>query len=796
MAGLRYKSHFDSSNGAKYRIAIYDTEFLGDGPGQFCTGPEGFELSYEGNTDDIWKPFVPSRLEFKFNVEDSIDEAFVIDCATGEPNRFKVFVTESSSAGDGTNALFWQGFVQGEGITITDEYYPIEVSLAASDIAFFKDIEYSASGDPITGEKTAIETVLNVLEIAGHNDFYNDGVHTFDEILTSTIDWRGVTMATGGDPMTLTAIDQWTFYGYNSQNSLTFKNCQQVIEEVCKLFGARFFQSKGKFRLSQPDGLIETTQRFYTYDVAGALANSGTVADTFDIDRVDLYEMSGGSTTFAPGIKWVEREYKYRRNYLEGRSADQDTPLSVNLGDIPLLSYIVSSQAPRFTLKFNITYKILDIPDIGTGGPLGLGWIPKNQTTDYLNFVPLWRMNFRGVGETDGYTWHFSQAMAERDPWGFEHSGPSLYNHIVGSKKEWIEERPQYSGWSPVLPRWQRADQYDISELYFEIIDEEDYPIIPAEVDYGTYVPEERTINVELTIPYFGSPSIPQNIDDLLIDFDIHDLYNRYNEQWTRQSVTPIDLADYVEWKIDSFELIVHGDTLEEKPETGRKYRVTSPDGYRKTKELPACELVSLDKRTWHSIRVYTGSIWTDSQFWYRGTDSANFVLLNYLSCREAVAMNRGGLRLYQGSLVDLGQNTPAFHNPLTKGSNRFMMVQGTFSASMDEWRSLTMIQLLRDATSLTYEQLKTDGLPSGGALPSGNYSSNNNSGDAIDTGYRIPDYEFASAVTGSSYTITEFELSEASGLDASGINLNLWVFQDATKLSYPTGYTIDFSTN
>ena len=107
------------------------------------------------------------------------------------------------------------------------------------------------------------------------------------------------------------------------------------------------------------------------------------------------------------------------------------------------------------------------------------------------------------------------------------------------------------------------------------------------------------------------------------------------------------------------------------------------------------------------------------------------------------------------------------------------------------------MYQLLRNDADLTYEQLKTDGLPSGGALPSGNYSSNNatNQGEG-ESSTRVPDYEFASGVTGSSYTITEFDVTFLSADDASGININLWVYQDATKLNYPLGYTIDFSTN
>ena len=783
MGALRYKSEFQSLAGRRYVVNIWDDEHEGS-VSEFCLGPEGFELSYEGSTEDMFKAFIPSRLEFIFNVEDVNADTFIYQVATAEPSRFKIFVTDSPASGDGTENLFWQGFVQGEGINIADEYYPYEVKLAAGDIGFFKDLEFTDSGNPASGYYTAVEVLQQVLTIAGHDEFY--AAHGFDDILETSVEWRGAVMASAGDPMDLTRIDGNTYFTYIDNTTFTYNNCQQVVEDLARLFGARFFQSQGKFRLSQIDNLVEDDQDIYTYTIS-ANSGSGTRDARKTIDRIELFETAGGAWSFVPGVKYAEREYKFRRNYLEGLQANSATAERF-IKRIPNFSFVAFTEVPRYTLKFTIKYRIKEYDGSSMQSPFNGTALqryatPKSGQINTYNLVPLWRMTFKGTSPTDNYDYHYTHAAAEI-PAGIRLGGITNFKKLIGSKKEWPLILYQ-------IPGWRRADVWDEEFLYFEIIDEEDYEIPITEYFDGDYLPTERTINVELQL----TPLALMNagLEDITFKLELHDVWNRY---YQRSVIDMSQTFEDIEWSVDDFELIAHGNLIEQNPETGRKYRVTSPDNYRKKEEMDASSLIALNKKTWHSVEVYTNTAaWVDGLAWKRGTEDAR--LLNYLSIQQQVAMNRSGLRLYQGGLISTSENVPYYYNTLVKGSIRYMMLQGTFVPRFDEWRNLQVLQLLRDIDGLAYQELKSAEYQSkSSSLPGGNYTPSSLSSDSEGGGYYAPQYEFASAQNGSTYEVLGFALDNASGLDASGVNTLLMVYQDATKLNYPIGYTIDFATN
>ena len=805
MGALRYKSEFQSLAGRRYIVNIWDDEHEGS-VREFCLGPEGFELSYEGSTEDMFKAFIPSRLEFTFNVEDTIADTFIYQVATAKPSRFKIYVTDGPASGDGSENLFWQGFIQGEGISIADDYYPYEVKLAAGDIGFFKDVEFKKSGGPASGYFTAVELLQDALQYTGHNDFYGGLVHNFDEILETSMEWRAVGMASAGDPLELVQIDGKTFFSQVDTNTYTYKNCQHVVDNVARLFGARFFQSAGKFRLAQIDNLVESAQDIYTYTI-GTPVGSGTRDARKTINRIELFETAGGAWSFIPGLKYAEREYVFGRNWMQGVKCDQDNPLSFVIGDIPILNYLfISGQPPRFTLKFNITYQIVKVPDRSLIEDAITSWSWKDG---YIDMVPLWEMQLYGTGKTSGDKYYFSQAMSKQPNVGLTVASFPYYKERVDTKNTWkfSYTKPDWRLYvlDDPIAEAERIDKVNDVVKFFDIIDENEYRVNvwPPDGMFNTdgtptskYVPESRTVSVELAIPSFGG-NIGEDVEDLTIELNIQDIYNRWFRQWASQGPAK-DLADYIEWSVDSFEFYVHGATIEEQPETARKYRVTSPDGYRRTEELPQNELLSLDKRTWHHVRVDSGGgVMIDPVGWQRGAEEEQ--QLNYLSVQQAVAMNRAGLRLYQGGLIDKSGQIPHYHNTLVKGSLRYMILQGTVVARFDEWRTLQMVHLERDISGLTYEEIKSGSAPaSSNSLPGGNYSTNNNpsTGEPSGGALKIPIYEFASGQTGSTYSLIEIDLSGASAFDNGSINQNLMVFQDATKLNYPLGYTIDFATN
>jgi hypothetical protein len=788
MGALRYKSEFQSIAGHRYVVNIWDDEHEGTAR-EFCLGPEGFELSYEGSTDDMFKAFIPSRLEFTVNVEDGIAETFITQLAQSEPNRFKIFITDGPATGDGTEYLYWQGFIQGEGISIADEYYPYEVRLAAGDMGYFKDVEYASANLPITGDMTVKDTLLEVLDICGHKDFYTGLAHSFDDILETSVEWRGLGMASGGDSMVLTEINQWTFFEYLKDGKYAYQSCQTVVEELAKIFGARFYQSGGKFRFAQIDNLVESTQDYYVYNLFGLETASGSIDTALTIDRQDLYQMAGGATQFVAGAKYSEREYVFRRNFLEGLNADNAT-VSRFIGDIKLLNYVIATQTPRFTLRFAIKYRIKEYDGSSLQSPFnGMAFsrytTPKQGEVDTFNLVPLWRMKLKATGETNNKTYYYSQSASEVIN-GIENTGLSQYKKLIGTKVNWIQILYQIQAWRP-------DDALPPEYLHYEIIDEEDYSIGVNEYFDLEYVPYDRVVNVELTLPTVWGNILSQNLKDVEFELKLHRVYNRYFNRWTGSQ--PSYTTEDIDWSVDNFELIVHGDALEERPETGVKYRASSSTSFRKKIELPSCRVAAVNSRTWHSVRVYTGTAWIDSISWLRPGGSAS--LLNHLSVREAIAMNRQGIKLYTGSLVSTSESIPKYHNVIVKNSVKYLNLQSTFNARMDEWRNVNMIELVRDGDGLTLETLLSQsGVGGGSSLPGGNYSPNSPTSDSGGGALALPQYEFASGLGGDSYEVINFSLDAASGLDASGVNQTLMVFQDATKLNYPLGFTIDFANN
>jgi len=278
---------------------------------------------------------------------------------------------------------------------------------------------------------------------------------------------------------------------------------------------------------------------------------------------------------------------------------------------------------------------------------------------------------------------------------------------------------------------------------------------------------------------------------DAYFEVGLHDVYNRWEKD--KISTYMISEPSDLEYTVDSFELVTHGQFLEEKPETGRNYRALNDEAFRKVVVTESSTLPALEKRTWHSLRVWDGAKWTDSQFWYRGTDTAGIVQLGHLATREHMGLMKQGRRIYQGNLIDTAGNAPPIHMPVTIGSTKYTIIQGRYVAGTDEWNNLHLFEVSRDVAGITFDEARTDTMPSF-SLPGGNYSFNSGGGGSDDTGQM--QYEFASGVNGSSYEVQGFSLNGLSGMLASGVNLNLTLFQDTTRLNYPMGYTIDFGNN
>lgn len=788
MGATRYISQFTSHAGQNWQLKIWDRDFSG-ASASMCVGPEGFELSYDGDTSNIFKPVITSRLEWSFNVDTTASESFITDVATGDPDRFRVVVTKGTGGSDYDSSLYWQGFIQGEGITIDDIALPYPVKMAASDISFFSEIDFSgASGMPVTGNQTMTDWMLGgVLDFPGYRAWPTDGVYSGFSFFRHNINWRGNEMASTGDPFNLCQVDGHTFYKYDKANAISFSNCFDVAGEISKFFGCRFFQSDGTFWLQQIDDLNESTSTVYEYNHAIDLVSTTTGSDlSIDVDRANLYQMAGGSTSFLPGIKRVDKRLNFRRNYLEGQSADQDNPLSFAwTPSIPVLDgYVNNVQAPQFTLKFQIKYAFFTEPRSNAGDVI---WPRPGEN---IGVMPIWRLKFAGDGDSDGLEWTYSRYFTHL----LESYAPSYYKTVLANAGN-LKNVYIYPGW---LDETVSVSAY---QDYYEIIppDEYTFPINEAGDDYEF---TEQTMEVELNIPYFANGStfnnanystIIQGLENGSITLELYGFFNRWYTQWNNTNP-----EDYMNWSVENFELYVHGDSYEKELLSKVNFRVESDSSNREKVELESGGLCVIDKRTWHTVEVWDGAEYVNSPLWYRApyTGLGDLILMNYLPAREAIGHRYRGIRLYQGGLLSVDpDNTPSFHNVITKDSLRWIPVQGTFVASYDEWRNLSMVELTRDISDLTFEEIQEEGESGGYSISGGGSSGGGVSNGGGSESYGIPNYERATGATGSSYAVTGFSISGASGFGDDEINQSLQVYQDSTKLSHGIGYTISGQT-
>jgi len=541
------------------------------------------------------------------------------------------------------------------------------------------------------------------------------------------------------------------------------------------LFGCRFFQSGGLFgsvfNFVQIDDYEDGQLRTTWYNTDGTQSAANNYLSDVEVDRVSIFQ-HGGRTSIVPGVKYALRDYKLQRNYLENVTANNANPLDVTFGDI----WPKNNRWQRISLKFNLKYKILDIP------PTAGVW--AYYTDDIITFKPIFRLVMSMDLGAKSYTW--SHAAVDRSPLGIKASSSNIGRYrdlMLGT----------YTWWNYYIGQgWVDHDVFTQEVRYFEILNDEATWVDESEVTGGTYPLEEKIWPVELITNAPGGLS-PNVMKNLRVQLELQDLYNSHFPQWMDIQSPGEDPNDYVEWSVDDFELIIHSDDpgIEESPQTGIKYRATSPDAYRRTETLSDCGIVNFDSRALNAVKILDPfGQWGPDELWYRGTDDTDLLDLNKMSVREAIAMSKRGLYFWQGKIIDRGSGSMKFLRSIQLRGVRHLIVQAKWEARMNEWSSIYLLEVARNQTGITIEEYTSDKSTgsnigsSGGNITGGNGTAN-----------IPPQYEFASGITASAFE-PDIDMGGYASASDNDINTKLWVFQDATKLHYPTGYDIDFVNN
>jgi len=367
MAGNRIYGSFFSYAGVEYKLYIYDADFvaanvhpavmgdpttgnvwgdpttgavwgwdaldtLTDPPGiqTHEIGLPGFTLEYETQNEKLYTPLMPSRLTMKVIFQDDTQATFLNALAESYEGQFLVRVLRNDD-------LFWSGVLMPDVVQFEDQDYPFEFELTAVDgLSRLKSIQYPET--PVYGgtKETFMAIIFNCLGELETNGFYG----ATDDYFVDNIDWwedRHVA-AWNVDPLVLTRVSNAAFR--QKIDSITgfyeFKNCYEVLMEICQLFGARLFHAAGIWQLLQPSkySLSVQAKRVYSKTAVMTYATGGQSYERL-CDQVTLARAKG-RYEYLPPINKCTVTYNFWQssNYMTGLSwaAGPTPPLDVDDG--------------------------------------------------------------------------------------------------------------------------------------------------------------------------------------------------------------------------------------------------------------------------------------------------------------------------------------------------------------------------------------------------------------------------------------------------------------------------------
>jgi hypothetical protein len=320
----KFESTFYSLAGKKYLIQIHDTTYGGGSTTKFdCIG---LSIKYDtgGDEDNRFTPIISSEAAIEMHIDSSDLNDFVEDLVSSYENKYFIYI----STDDSPITFKWAGYVLTDLITIED----IDLNLGYSFVLKAKDglntlknIDYSNSGVPYTGKATILNHCLNAFSKLDWLLYAY--ISTTDYFLASVLNWHAGEYTYSGSNTVLTKarIAHRAFYHRDTKGNYIYKNCYEVLEAICKAFGARLIHSGTGYHLVQINSYLNPTSLTewqYNYLTTGFTSSSKdySIQHNQSSNSTPIYRLNGGAFEFFSPLQYTRVEYEHiaTRNLLAG----------------------------------------------------------------------------------------------------------------------------------------------------------------------------------------------------------------------------------------------------------------------------------------------------------------------------------------------------------------------------------------------------------------------------------------------------------------------------------------------
>ena len=338
---IKFNSTFYSDKGAEYIIEIHQSTFIGT-PTEFTC--QGIDIKYDvgEDEDNRFNTIISSEASISMLINNSTLNTFVEDLVSSYDDTYFLYVRTNQLNSETTYK--WVGYVLVDLVTIEDIKLDVGYTfvLRAKDgLNTLKTIDYNNDGVPYTGKASIFTHLYNVFLKLG-SVIYAYTSFT-DPLFSAVINWHSqeYTYSSTNTVLTKARIPHRAFYHVDTKGNYVYKNCYEVLDEICKAFGCRVVASSTGYYITQINEYLNANNVYeYNYVVLGSLSGGSKDYsidhDQTDIINTEVYREGGSVFEFFSPLQYSRVEYEHiaTRNLLSGAYWDYNFEGTYDIEDI------------------------------------------------------------------------------------------------------------------------------------------------------------------------------------------------------------------------------------------------------------------------------------------------------------------------------------------------------------------------------------------------------------------------------------------------------------------------------
>lgn len=382
----KYKFTMATKSGSTSTLYLQEYDYIGD----LIDYPAvSLQIQYLPKSDDIFEPIYASQLNVVIDVTDDLSN--MPDFTTLNDRKYLCKLYYDS-------ILEWQGWALSDYVQMSYTTGRRNMAFNAIDgLGMLEKIPY-----PLPNDYTLVdrEKTLNLLQAAVNSVGYNLNLISGISFYSTDMVNRGAN--TANEPLNQSYLN---YASITNDNQIPF-NCLQVITNIAKGFGSRFFQAQGKWYIVPLTEFAQSSYYFTEYNSAGTLVTSGTktltgqiqgytgnTSNLFYVDNSQLKILRKGYNKIR-----FEKQVEYPNNYITNWDLKNFTVISPTQGNAFGWTERRETDGQIYVKEYpNQTYNSF-IMSNGVASPYDIGVSPDNLPKVGINETVNIKFDIAGIG--------------------------------------------------------------------------------------------------------------------------------------------------------------------------------------------------------------------------------------------------------------------------------------------------------------------------------------------------------------------------------------------------------------